>query len=1131
MSSSLDNLPKLPKPNFSREHRLGLVVYGGVSLAIYMYGICQEFYNAVRGRGIYKLIKALTDADIVVDIISGTSAGGINGVLLSYALANSQGKKWINFEEFAEVWKDSGDIDQLLFNKKYDGFDKSSFFDGKGYYKAEIYNALIARKDDLEENSSEDDWVSKVEELDLFITGTDILGRIYQVFDNTRCVIEVKDHHTVFHLKYREHGDNDFKSDETTCEALAKLCQITSCFPVAFPPVTVELEPEEHHADKKLVEWGGLKKNRILPERWKLKQDPSKASNEAEKDKKKKKREKIEDDPGEGYRLHFVDGGVLDNRPFTYTIKAIYHRAAERPVFRKLFYVDPSPDRFKDSDRYKKMLKPDVVQVVQDSLLGVPRYESINNDLELINEHNEKVLRYRFLLADLEALLDIQEKDIENKDFYDQQRNVYLRTRLISLEDKLLPLIFLESEDIENPISSEDRTQKLKKVAELLNKRLTDPTGSSQRLKLLTELAEPIRYLDVDYALRQYFFITEYVYRLLDQDYLKEWLKNKNKIENPSINGDLLESLKILISKLNHYRNIIEVIKDKIDKLFKSKEIEKYFFELVTKFPNEKFPEKFYRSMLWLHGQFLDIELPSNLSIQQLTEVLEKKLQDVKDSIPKLNYFSSSDKQLTILKELADTSILEKLLDKQKLKELLKEANKELYTNSFKKLSYYDDIQEKLLNYFDNFDKLDTVLYPLDYLAGIPEKQLIETFRISPEDAKLGFSSNSKFKDGNRLDKKLAGDSLNAFGGFLKKTWRANDILWGRLDGFNRIVDALVTKEKIKKFKKFLHDNAEREKIEPDQYLDRLLEEALSPNFDPKRKSNSEEDKQYLRTQRAELKEKIKKLIPKKENEQISEKDLTDFVKSLVSIGHLLILDQEFEETMQTSIEEQLGSKQQKKPDRVSDDKPGSIKQKCGDALQNCSGDQLDRKQQKQLPKESQAPLNIPFIQTYLLFKWSLESGLYSLTRYFYSQVAYFDFDLIPIPIPKFDPINLSFDSAITALVVKEVAKKSLASMSLEEKKNFFNKHYNIGLETWEHIPKSKLLGLLIRAISIFQDIFATWQHTNETRQENKISSRSTFWNILAFVIGSLIKVTLFGLKVSLFGIILVLKIMRPLVK
>ncbi|MDF5733799.1 MAG: patatin-like protein, partial [Rhizonema sp. PD38] len=440
---------KLKKPAFSHEHRLGLVVYGGVSLAIYMNGICQEFYNAVRGRGIYKLIKALTDADIVVDIISGTSAGGINGVLLSYALANSRGKKTdstqehrseIKFEEFASVWKDSGDIQKLLFDKKDDGCDKTSFFNGVGYYKSEIKKALKERAKDLNEPAPEDDWFSEFGELDLFVTGTDTLGRIYQVFDNTGCVIDVKDHHTIFHLKYREYEDkNPFQinnSDDITYEALAKLCQITSCFPVAFPSVTVMLpDPQDHEltdreqADQKLVEWGKLKKNRLLPDQKPIRSDLSKKQDE----------KIIDDDPGEGYRLHFVDGGVLDNRPFSYTIKEIYHRRADRPVFRKLFYIDPSPDHFYNNDRYKQMLKPDIVQVVLDSLTRMPRYESINNDLEQIKEHNLKIRRYKFLMADIEDLLDKKvPPDRENNDIYDQQKNVYLRTRLISLKDNIL---------------------------------------------------------------------------------------------------------------------------------------------------------------------------------------------------------------------------------------------------------------------------------------------------------------------------------------------------------------------------------------------------------------------------------------------------------------------------------------------------------------------------------------------------------------------------------------------------------------------------------------------------------------------------------------------------------------------
>jgi len=1119
MPSSLDNLPKLPKPDFSREHRLGLVVYGGVSLAIYMNGICQEFYNAVRGRGIYKLIKALTDADIVVDIISGTSAGGINGVLLSYALANSQGKNWIKFEEFAEVWKNSGGISELLFNKKYHGVEKSSFFNGVGYYKSEIKKALIDRRKDLRENAPEDDWFSEFGELDLFITGTDILGKVYQVFDNTDCLIDVKDHHAIFQLKYRDYKDNPFNPDDITCEALAKLCQITSCFPVAFPPVTVKLEPTDDDPDKKLVEWGSLNNRIVSPK--KPKKDKSRFSDQQN----NKKFAEIDDDPGEGYRLHFVDGGVLDNRPFSYTIKEIYHRTAERPVFRKLFYVDPSPDRFKGNPKYKDMLKPDVVEVVRDSLLTMPRYESINNDLELINEHNEKVRRYNFLLVDLENLLDKEKPDLQNRDFYDQQRNVYLRTRLISLEDKILPLIFLKSEGLIKASNQEDnrnkkeeaQTKKLEKVAKLLAEPFTDPQGSSERLKLLERLEKEICDLDVDYALRRYFFITEYVYRLLDENYLCEWLKNKKKqdvdkliknkdIDNHSaeikkqeidkisvekIDKRILSNLEDLIKEINYHRKLIEAIKDKLDKLFISEEIEKYFLGLLdsNKVPENQFTEKFYRAMLWLHGQFLKVELPSDLKNEelvdkQLADILDENSQRQRLKYPQDQldeFFKKSDQeQLSQLSKLPKGAILDKLVNKTKTK--IQESS-----NSTGEIEDYNYIKEKLLKYFEDFEKLDTVLYPLDYLAGTPEKQLIETFRISPEDAKLGLSS--RFEAGERLDKKLAGDSLNAFGGFLKKSWRANDILWGRLDGLNRIVDALVTEEKIKNFPKFLESEAKKEaqnkkeiiNLDDKDYLDRylncLLEEALFSSFDCKRKFISEEDKQYLMSQKDELKEKLKKLFPSldghsSDEHSLKKEYLKDFINSLVSVGHLIILDQELNKTMEVSIEEQL-----------------------------------DWKQQKQ-------PISIPLWQI-SLFKWSIEEEAYSLMRYISSKMAKAQPEPNVSPVPKFHPIDCSFDSAITALVVKKVAEESLASMSLKEKEEFFNKKYKIGLETLDHIPKSKIKELILRCILIFQDIFKTWQYKIKMRSKTSSNYSSLdFWNRLGFkLVGWSIDIAIWVIK------------------
>ncbi|NEQ13219.1 MAG: DUF3376 domain-containing protein, partial [Moorea sp. SIO3E2] len=230
------------KPEFSRELRLGLVVYGGVSLAIYMNGVCREFYNAVRGRGIYKLVKALTDSDIVVDILSGTSAGGINGVLLSYALTNSSQDEVIDFENFAQIWRENGNIRKLMHQPslsqgKNDG---ESILDGKGYYQDALAKAFEQGQINKKKAPS-DEWVSSFNELDLFVTGTDVIGRVDTVFDDTGRVIDLKDHRTIFHLKHRQGRKEPFNPNlnpnhstvKDTYQALAKLCRITSCFPVA----------------------------------------------------------------------------------------------------------------------------------------------------------------------------------------------------------------------------------------------------------------------------------------------------------------------------------------------------------------------------------------------------------------------------------------------------------------------------------------------------------------------------------------------------------------------------------------------------------------------------------------------------------------------------------------------------------------------------------------------------------------------------------------------------------------------------------------------------------------------------------------------------------------------------------
>lgn len=115
--------PKNLTKNAVKELRLALVCYGGVSLAIYMHGVTKELHKLVRAArafdaawendphlndprpdfparsseydtetayfdALVELARAGKPLTAVIDVITGTSAGGINGVFLARALAD-----------------------------------------------------------------------------------------------------------------------------------------------------------------------------------------------------------------------------------------------------------------------------------------------------------------------------------------------------------------------------------------------------------------------------------------------------------------------------------------------------------------------------------------------------------------------------------------------------------------------------------------------------------------------------------------------------------------------------------------------------------------------------------------------------------------------------------------------------------------------------------------------------------------------------------------------------------------------------------------------------------------------------------------------------------------------------------
>src|SRR3546814_19999125 len=93
-----------------KEIRLALVCYGGISLAVYMHGITKEIWRVARAsqafiagdmagegsQGVYRALLEEIEVEqklrlrVLIDIVAGASAGGLNGVFLAQASATGQ---------------------------------------------------------------------------------------------------------------------------------------------------------------------------------------------------------------------------------------------------------------------------------------------------------------------------------------------------------------------------------------------------------------------------------------------------------------------------------------------------------------------------------------------------------------------------------------------------------------------------------------------------------------------------------------------------------------------------------------------------------------------------------------------------------------------------------------------------------------------------------------------------------------------------------------------------------------------------------------------------------------------------------------------------------------------------------
>ncbi|MGI8593309.1 MAG: patatin-like protein [Solirubrobacteraceae bacterium] len=208
------------------EVRLALALNGGVSLAVWMGGCAVELDRARRTHrtqdgeepmgGVYQALCDAFRRELVVDVMSGTSAGGINGALLAAALASGHA---LEPEFLRNRWLELGDFAKLL--QPLNARGPTALM--RGEYFAE---QLTTTFEDLMEGEPREEPLFP----SLDITTTDIGGRALTFIDCWKGELHAREHRARFRFRNKE----DFAPSN-----LAAAARASASFPLAFEPFEV----------------------------------------------------------------------------------------------------------------------------------------------------------------------------------------------------------------------------------------------------------------------------------------------------------------------------------------------------------------------------------------------------------------------------------------------------------------------------------------------------------------------------------------------------------------------------------------------------------------------------------------------------------------------------------------------------------------------------------------------------------------------------------------------------------------------------------------------------------------------------------------------------------------------------
>ncbi|MGH2751209.1 MAG: patatin-like protein [Actinomycetota bacterium] len=370
------------------EIRFAVVMNGGVSLAVWMGGVTTEINRLTQsapraGGNAYEGLLDIVRATARADVISGTSAGGINGAFL--ALAAVYG---LDLSSLRDVWAKNGSFLDLL--REPLEKDPPSLLRGDDYFLPRLREAFdeVFPSDPASSYRSPEDVP-----VDLTITTTLFKGEPARFVDDLGTHLNEIDHRARFKFQRSEYTPvekDPFRSPRIVRQ-LALAARSTASFPVAFEPSFVSVGTpggDDDHPDMSGI--ATFRQSRFV-----------------------------------------MDGGVLMNQPIAPALAAIAAQPADRQVRRILAYINPDPRPSTQPDPAEEVgAMPTMAKVLLDSLVTVPAAQTVKQELQEIIDHNRRVRDRRLSRIDLVSALGPQLEPLALRLF--ESYRVVRRRRAIS---------------------------------------------------------------------------------------------------------------------------------------------------------------------------------------------------------------------------------------------------------------------------------------------------------------------------------------------------------------------------------------------------------------------------------------------------------------------------------------------------------------------------------------------------------------------------------------------------------------------------------------------------------------------------------------------------------------------------